>query len=83
MKVGSTKPCFAQNVKPQTKFSQVNKGKISNPTKNNGVRSSFLTVFRHNVKNEDLTLRLFRNDMGFECTLAVSWNLEINLTDTF
>jgi hypothetical protein len=28
--------------------------------KNNGVRSSFLTVFRHNVKNEDLTLGLFQ-----------------------
>jgi len=28
--------------------------------KNNGVRPSFLTVYRHNVKNEDLTLRLFR-----------------------
>ena len=26
--------------------------------KNDVVRSSFLTVFRHNVKNEDLTLRL-------------------------
>jgi hypothetical protein len=27
---------------------------------NNGVRSSFLTVFWHNVKNEDLTIDLFK-----------------------
>jgi hypothetical protein len=37
----------------------INKRQIVLTVQNRGVRSSFLTVFLHNVKNEDLPLLLF------------------------